>query len=334
MQPTPLSASRRQLIQSGAALAAGLALPAAAQAQQVTLPKTIRIIVPFSPGASNDLFARALANRMGPKAGSGINAIVENKPGAGGRIGAEMVSRGEPDGSILLFSSNSFTTGAALTAKLPYDMEKSFEPVALMARSPMILLVAANSPLRNVADVVAAARRDGTKMTFGSSGVGGLNHMATELFQSVAKIDTTHVPYKGMAGAVTDLIAGNIQYLISTAASAGAQVRSGQLRALGVSSSDRSRFMPELPPIAETLPGYAIEGWWGLYAPGGTPAPIIAALNRLVREITREPEIEQLLARETAVSSDYDPAQFRRFYLDEMNQWKKLVTERKLMDKQ
>ncbi len=334
MHPSPRSPGRRHLLQTGALFTTGLVLPVVARAQTVSLPKTIRIIVPFSPGASNDLFARALANRLGPKAGSGINAIVENKPGAGGRIGAEMVSRGETDGSILLFSSNSFTTGAALTPKLPYDMEKSFEPVALMARSPMILLVAANSPYRNVADVVAAARRDGPKMTFGSSGIGGLNHMATELFQSVARIDTTHVPYKGMAGAVTDLIAGNIHYLISTAASAGAQVRSGQLRALGVSSTDRSPFMPELAPIAETLPGYGIEGWWGLYAPGGTPAPIVAALNRLVREITREPEIEQLLARETAVSSEFDPAQFRRFYLDEMNQWKQLVAERKLMDKQ
>jgi tripartite-type tricarboxylate transporter receptor subunit TctC len=157
--------------------------------------------------------------------------------------------------------------------------------------------------------------------------------MATELFQYVAKVDTTHVPYKGMSGAVTDLIAGNIQYLISTAASAGAQVRSGQLRALGVSSADRSRFMPELAPIAETLPGYGIEGWWGVYAPGSTPAPIVATLNKVIREITKEPEIEQLLARETAVSSDMDPAAFRTFYLEELNQMKKLVAERNLMEK-
>jgi tripartite-type tricarboxylate transporter receptor subunit TctC len=331
MKPSLRSDNRRNFIAAGAGLGAGLMLPGLAAAQPVSLPKTIRIVVPFSPGASNDLFARALAQRLGPKLG--LNAIVENKPGAGGRIGAELVARGETDGSVLLFSSNSFTTGAALTPKLPYDMEKSFAPVALMARSPMILLVAANSPLKNVADVVAAARRDGPKMTFGSSGVGGLNHMATELFQYVAKIDTTHVPYKGMAGAVTDLIAGNIQYLISTSASAGAQVRNGQLRALGVSSTDRSRFMPELPPIAETLPGYGIEGWWGVYAPGGTPAPIVATLNKVIREVNREPEIEQLLARETAVSSEMDPAAFRKFYLDELNQWKKLVAERNLMGK-
>lgn len=327
VQPT----NRRQFIAASAGLGAGLAVPGLASAQQVTLPKTIRIIVPFSPGASNDLFGRALAQRLGPKLG--INAIVENKPGAGGRIGAEHVARGEPDGSVLLFSSNSFTTGAAMTPKLPYDMEKSFEPVALMARSPMILLVAANSPMKTVADVVAAARRDGPKMTFGSSGVGGLNHMATELFQYFAKTNTTHVPYKGMAGAVTDLIAGNIQYLISTSASAGAQVRSGQLRALGVSSADRSRFMPDLPPMAETLPGYGIEGWWGLYAPGGTPAPIVAALNKVIREVNREPEIEQLLARETAVSSEMDPGEFRKFYLAELNQWRKLVAERNLLGK-
>ncbi len=325
------SISRRTILSASAALASTLAQAGAARAQTVTLPKTIRIIVPFSPGASNDLFGRALAQRLGPKLG--VNAIVENKPGAGGRIGAELVSRGEADGSVLLFSSNSFTTGAAMTAKLPYDMEKSFAPVALMARSPMILLVAANSPHKSVADVVAAARREGRKMTFGSSGVGGLNHMATELFQWVAKIDTTHVPYKGMAGAVTDLIAGNIQYLISTAASAGAQVRSGQLRALGVSSAERSRFLPDLPPIAETLKGYGIEGWWGVYAPGATPAPIVATLNKTIREIGREPEIVKLLERETAVSSEMDPAAFRKFYLDELNQWKRLVVERNLLGK-
>ena len=297
-------------------------------AQETPLPKLMRLIVPFSPGASNDLFGRALAQRMNAKLGTAV--IVENKPGAGGAIGAEAVARGEADGSILLFSSNSFTTNAAMSAKLPYDMNKSFVPVAMIARSSMIVVVNANSPYRTFADAMQAMRDPKVKMNYGSAGVGGLAHIATELLHSMAGTAAVHVPYKGVSNAITDLLGDNIQIMISTVASVGEQVKAGKLRALALTSLERSKTTPDLPTVAELVPGYTAESWWGVFAPGGTPKPVVDRLNALIRSITEQPDMRKIFAQEAAEPVAMTPAEFSTYYAAEIAKWKKVAQERNL----
>ena len=309
------------------ALAAGFS-GAPALAQEAPLPKLIKLIVPFSPGASNDLFGRALAQRMSARLGTTV--IVENRPGAGGAIGADAVARGEPDGSILLFSSNSFTTNAAITSKLPYDMNKSFVPVAMIARTSMIVVVNANSPYKTLPQAIEAMRDPKLKLNYGSAGVGSLAHIATELFHSLAGTTALHVPYKGVTNAITDMMGDNIQIMISTVASVGEQIKAGKLRALAVTSLDRSKTMPEIPTVAEYIPGYTAEAWWGVFVPSGTPKPIVDRLNSVIRTITEQPDMRKLFAQESAESVPMTSAEFNAYYTDEISKWKKVARERNL----
>ena len=309
------------------ALAAGFS-GAPALAQEAPLPKLIKLIVPFSPGASNDLLGRALAQRLSARLGTTV--IVENRPGAGGSIGADAVARGEPDGSILLFSSNSFTTNAAITSRLPYDMNKSFVPVAMIARTSMIVVVNVNSSYKTLPQAIEAMRDPKLKLNYGSAGVGGLSHIATELLHSMAGTTAMHVPYKGVANAVTDMMGDNIQIMISTVASVGEQIKAGKLRALAVTSLDRSKTMPEIPTVAEYIPGYTAEAWWGVFVPGGTPKPIVDRLNSVIRTITEQPDMRKLFAQESAESVPKTSAEFNAYYTDEISKWKKVARERNL----
>ena len=299
-----------------------------ALAQEAPLPKMIKIIVPFSPGASNDLFGRALAQRMSARLGTTV--IVENKPGAGGAIGAEVVARGEPDGSILMLSSNSFTTNAAMTAKLPYDMNKSFVPVAMVAKASMIVVVSANSPYKTLPQAIEAMRDPKLKLNYGSAGVGSLAHIATELFHSMAGTTALHVPYKGVSNAITDMLGNNIQIMITTVASVGEQIKAGKLRSLAVTSLERSQSMPEIPIVADYVSGYTVEGWWGVFAPGATPKPIVDRLNGVIRTITEQPDMRKLLAQESADPVPMNSAEFNTYYTDEILKWKKVARERNL----
>jgi tripartite-type tricarboxylate transporter receptor subunit TctC len=308
-------------------LGAGLSV-SPALAQEAPLPKMIKIIVPFSPGASNDLFGRALAQRMSARLGTTV--IVENKPGAGGAIGAEVVARGEPDGSILMLSSNSFTTNAAMTAKLPYDMNKSFVPVAMVAKASMIVVVSANSPYKTLPQAIEAMRDPKLKLNYGSAGVGSLAHIATELFHSMAGTTALHVPYKGVSNAITDMLGNNIQIMITTVASVGEQIKAGKLRSLAVTSLERSQSMPEIPIVADYVSGYTVEGWWGVFAPGATPKPIVDRLNGVIRTITEQPDMRKLLAQESADPVPMNSAEFNTYYTDEILKWKKVARERNL----
>ena len=308
-------------------LGAGLSV-APALAQETPLPKLIKIIVPFSPGASNDLFGRALAQRMSARLGTTV--IVENKPGAGGAIGAEMVARGDPDGSILMLSSNSFTTNAAMTAKLPYDMNKSFVPVAMVAKASMIVVVSANSPYKTLPQAIEAMRDPKLKLNYGSAGVGSLAHIATELFHSMAGTTALHVPYKGVSNAITDMLGNNIQIMITTVASVGEQIKAGKLRSLAVTSLERSQSMPGIPIVADYVSGYTVEGWWGVFAPGATPKPIVDRLNGVIRTITEQPDMRKLLAQESADPVPMNSAEFNTYYTDEILKWKKVARERNL----
>jgi tripartite-type tricarboxylate transporter receptor subunit TctC len=300
-------------------------------AQAADIPAQVKLVVPFAPGASNDLFARALAARLGPRIGATLT--VENRPGAGGMIGAEQVMRAAPDGATLLFSSSAITSNAAVQAKMPYDPLADVAPVALVATSGLMMVVPAGSPHRSFDDLLKAIRASKGQMTYASSGVGSINHVSTELMHSMAGTAGVHVPYKGISQVMVDMVAGRVDYLLTTVASSRAQVDGGKLRPLAVSSPARSPFKPDLPPIADWVPGFAAEVWWGVFAPSRVPEPVITRLNAEIRAVIADPEMKALFAKEGAVAGTLDVPAFVRKYRSEIGVWQKLVQDRKIARK-
>ncbi|MET0963552.1 MAG: tripartite tricarboxylate transporter substrate binding protein [Noviherbaspirillum sp.] len=311
-------------------LALGLALAAAlpAAAQEASLPKLIKIVVPFSAGGSNDLFARALAQKLSTRLG--VNVIVENRPGAGGSIGTEVVARAEADGATLLLTSTSFATNAAVQAKLPFDAIKSFAPVAVVAKGAMVLVVGNGTPYKTPSDLIGAARDPKNKLNYGSAGPGSIGQMSTELLNAEASITSLHVPYKGISGAVTDMIGGNIDFMITTFASVGGQLKAGQIRPIAVTSAERSKFLPQLPALSESVPGYQVDVWWAMFAPAKTPAPLVAQLNTAIRNVSAEPDMVKLFAQEGAEPTTLTSEQTGAYVGAELGKWKKLARDRNI----
>src|SRR3954465_1744908 len=241
--------------------------------------KTIRIVVPFAPGGGTDVIARTLAQEMAKDLGASI--IIENKPGAGTIIGTQTVAASEPDGYTLLMGTFANAVNPSLNAKRPYDPHKDFAAVALIARSFNIVVVNPASAIKSIADLIAAAKSDPDKLSYGTYGTGTSAHLAGELFKSMAAVNLTAVPYKGAAPAITDLLGGGIQVMFTTVASAAPLIAGGQLRALAVTSAHRSQAFPDIPTVAEAgLPGYSAESWYGLYAPAKTPPAMVDRLNK------------------------------------------------------
>jgi tripartite-type tricarboxylate transporter receptor subunit TctC len=231
--------------------------------------RIIRIVVPLTPGGGTDLIARTLAQEMAKDLGASV--IIENKPGAGTIIGTQAVATSEPDGYTLLMGTFANAVNPSLNSKLPYDPHRHFVPVALIARSFNIVVVNPNSPIKSIADLIAAAKAEPDKLSYGTYGTGTSAHLAGELFKNMAKVNLTTVPYKGAAPAITDLIGGQIHVMFTTVASAASLIEGGKLRALAVTSAERSPAFPQLPAVAEAVPGYAVESWYGLFAPARTP---------------------------------------------------------------
>ena len=194
----------------------------------------------------------------------------------------------------------------------------------------MIVVVNANSPYRTFPEAIQAMREPKVKMNYGSAGMGGLSHIATELLHSMAGTSALHVPYKGVSNAITDMLGDNIQIMISTVASVGEHVKAGKLRALAVTSVERSKTMPDLPTVAESIPGYSAESWWGVFAPGGTPRPVVDRLNALIRSITEQPDMRKIFAQESAEPVPMTPGEFNTYYTAEIAKWKKLAQARNL----
>jgi tripartite-type tricarboxylate transporter receptor subunit TctC len=298
-------------------------------AQPIELPKTITIIVPFNPGASNDTFARVLAQKLGPKIGS--NIVVDNKPGAGSVIGSGYVARAAQDGSVLLLTSSTFTTSAAVQTKLPYDPVKAFSPVAVLATAPMILTVGAQTPYKTASDLLADARTSKGKINYGSAGVGSINHMSAEMLNSMAKVDMMHVPYKGTATAITDMISGQIHGMVASPSSVAAALKGGKVRALAVTSSKPSKLVPGVPTLAQTVPGYEVEIWWGVFAPAGVPKPVVDRLNAEIRSIVDTPEMRERFAHEGAEPSTTMTAEQSAAYVRaELDKWRKVAREKNI----
>jgi tripartite-type tricarboxylate transporter receptor subunit TctC len=306
------------------ALAAYAALngPAAA----VYPERIIKIVVPFAPGGGSDVVARTLAQEMARDLGASV--IVENKPGAGTIIGTQSVAASAPDGYTLLMGTFANAVYPSLIAKLPYDQHKDFAAVALVARSFNIVVVNPKSPIRSIADLIAAARAEPDKLSYGTYGTGTSAHLAGELFKHMAKVNLTTVPYKGAAPAITDLLGGQIQVMFTTVASAAPLVEGGQLRALAVTSAARSPAFPQLPTVSEAgVPGYAAEAWYGLYAPAKTPPDIIDRLNKSAAKAVRSEAFKKLGANEGLVMVAEPPAALDRYFAGEETCWRKVIED-------
>lgn len=296
---------------------------------QVAMPKSIRIVVPFSPGGSNDVIARAIAGPLAKRLD--VPVIVENKAGAAGVIGADYVAKSPRDGSVLLLTSSSFLTAAATQAQLPYDPIAAFVPVAMVGRGPMLLVVSATTPYRTPSDVVAAARAKPAALNYGTAGVGSIAHLTTELFDDAAKIRMTHVPYKGAANAAVDLAAGQIQVMVSNYSTVAPLLKGGKIRALAVTSDTAHAAFPDLPPLASVAPGFAVSIWVGVFAPGGTPQPIVERLNQEINAIAASPELVPVLEPDGTLPEAIAPAAFAGRIRDELGQWKRIAAEHKIV---
>lgn len=310
-------------------LSAGLAVMCSltsgvVQAQSNGLPPVIKMIVPFTPGASNDVFARALSEQLSTKLG--VTMIVENKPGAGGIIGSAEVARAKPNGATLLFSSNSFVTRAAVEEKLPFDPRKSFTPIAVVAQGAMLLVVSNETPFKNVKELIAASKKQ--QINYGSAGIGSIGQMAAELFNSMADVNMNHIPYKGITGVLTDMIGGRVEAMITAPASIGGALKGKQIRPLAVTSAEPSPFFPDLPTVAQDLPGYQVDVWFGVYGPADMPAEMANALNQAIRDVSATPKMKELFAKEAVSPSNMNTKEFAAYLDRELTQWQTLAKSR------
>ena len=305
-------------------LAACLCASTTAFAQGTYPSKPINIVVGSAPGGSNDVFARAVGKRLTDAWSQPV--IVDNKAAAQGLVANTYVAKAAPDGYTLVVLSSTFTTSAAIMTTLQYDPLKSFAPVAMLAKGPLLFTVANSTPYKSVAEVVAAAKAAPGKLNYATSGVGSINNFATNLFAASAGIKLTHIPYKGMGPAVTDLLGGQTEILIASAPSILAQVKAGKVRALAVTSPTRSPVAPDLPSLEQAgYKGASAELWWGVLAPAGTPPVVVDKLNTEINRIVQSAEMKEFFLREGAEPAPLKPAEFGKLIEAEIARWKKVA---------
>jgi len=319
-----MSGTRLRL--SPAARAACLAVWAFGAQQAVAQPaypsKNVQMIVPYPAGGSIDIYARAVATELGKMWGR--NVVVDNRAGASGMIGTEIAIKLEHDGHVLLAHTSSYPATAAVRAKLPFDPARAIVPVATIARAPMLIAVHPSVPAKSVKELVALAKKYPGKFNYGSSGTGGNNHFSGALFAAAAGVKMTHVPYKGIAPAVTALAAGEVEIVIASQAALGPQVKANRVRAIAVTSLEPSPLFPGLPAAAQAgVPGYTYELWWAIFAPAGVPADRIAVVNAAVNKILATPEMKKFFAGEAAEPWPQTPAQIADLLPKEIERYKK-----------
>jgi tripartite-type tricarboxylate transporter receptor subunit TctC len=305
--------------------AAALALIACAFAMAQDYPsKAVRIIVPFAPGGGTDLSARIIAQKLGESLGA--NFVVDNRPGAAGIVGTEMIAKSKPDGYTLLVVSSSHAINPAMYPKLPYDTVRDFAPISLLLSGPTLLVAHPSLPAKNARELIALAKSKPGTLTFASAGHGTPPHMAGELFKSMARIDVVHIPYKGNGPAYTDLMAGQVSLMFPNIATAIQYVKGGRMRALGVGSRQRSAIAPEIPTIAESgLPGYEMGSWFGLLAPAGTPITIVTRLQQEIARIFKQADVREKLFAQGVEPVGGTPQEFTAFLNVEFAQWAKVI---------
>lgn len=307
------------------ALVAAIAITNAAGAASSYPDKPIKMIVTFAAGGSSDVLARVVANSMSK--GLGKQIVIENRPGAGGQIGAEVVAHAEPDGYTLLFGTNgTLAIGPALYEHLRYDPLKDLAPVGLLQKLPLVLIANPSVPVKNLKELITYAHANPGKLTYAPAGVGSVSHLSAELLKSAANIDILHVPYRGGGAAIHDLISGQVSMMLETIPNALPLIRSGQMRALGVTTHSRSAAAPDLPTLEEQgLAGFDVGGWTGLFAPAGTPPAIIARLNAETVKITSDPDyLAHLKKMGTDVVSS-TPEELAAFMRKDISNWTSAV---------
>ena len=302
---------------------------AAAPAQAAFPDRPVRIVVPFSPGGGTDAISRTLG--QGLSASLGQPVLIDNRPGAGTLIGSDLVAKSPPDGTTLLMATFAHAVNPAMQPKLPYDTDKAFAPVALVGVSPNVLVVRADAPYKTVADLVAAARAAPGKLTYASQGNGTSAHLAGALLGSLGAIDISHVPYRGAGPALTDLMGGQVAMMFATASAAKPLVTGGKLRALAVTTVQRSPAWPGVPTMAEAgVAGYAAESWYGVYAPAGTPAAVIERLNGAIREAVKTPAFAKQTEAEGLDVDVGSPEALGRYVRAQEKRWGQIVRDNRI----
>ncbi|MCW5629427.1 MAG: tripartite tricarboxylate transporter substrate binding protein [Rhodoferax sp.] len=317
---------KRMLIRAaGAALA--LALLAPAQAQVASYPDhPIRIVVPYPPGGFNDTLARTVGAKL--QSAWGQPVVVENRPGGATNIGIDMVAKAPADGYTLVVLPFSFAVNPFIFAKLPFDPQTDFAPITLAATTSNLLVVPAASPVNSVQELVALAKSKPGSLSYASTGVGSSNHLSMEMFKQMAGVDITHVPYKGSAPAVADLIGGHVGTMFDNVSNVLQHVQSGKLKVLGVTTPARSALVPSVPTVAESgVPGYEVGVWFGFAAPAGTPKPIIDKLNAEIVKILRMADVREKFSLQGVESIGSTPEQFAAHLQAQRAVWSKVVRE-------
>ena len=311
------------------ATAAVLASAAFAAAAQEYPSRAVHFVVPYTPGTGADILSRLIGPKLGERWKIGV--VTENKAGATGNIGAELVAKAQPDGYTLLFVATAFGTNPALHRSLPFDPQKSFAPVSLVATSEMMVVVNPQVPARSMRELVDLAKREPGKLHYSSPGSGGPQHLAMELLKLETGIDLVHVPYKGAAGALADLVGGHVQAMISAVQTAHPHVQSGKLRAIGLMSGERSQALRDVPTLREQgLAGLEVETWYGVFAPAGTPAAVIARLNREIGEVLEEASIREALGKQGMSPAGGLPQRLGELVAREIARWTRVVNEARI----
>jgi tripartite-type tricarboxylate transporter receptor subunit TctC len=309
------------------AFVCAVATPVSAADEAANYPNSnVELVVPFPAGGTTDVIARLVAQYVSQKWGRAI--VVTNKAGATGAIGSEFVARAKPDGYMLLVATAS--THAVLPAyrsTLPYDTVTSFAPATLLATFPNMLVVNPKLPVKTVADLIELLKQKPGKLNFSSSGVGGTGHFAGELFKLMTGTSMTHVPYKGSAPALNDLIAGNVDLTIDNMSTVWPMVKQGQLRALGVAGLHREPAAPDVPTIAESVPGFEVTSWVGVVAPAGTPAAVVEKISKAFAQAVNDPAISKKLQELGAEAASDSPEEFKHFIQADREKWKKVAAE-------
>jgi tripartite-type tricarboxylate transporter receptor subunit TctC len=285
--------------------------------------RPVRFIAGYPPGSASDTLARLLGQELTQLWGQQV--VVDNRPGAAGNIAAETTARAQPDGYTMLLVATNHAIVSSLYRKLPYDPIKDFEPVGLVSTAPTILIVNPSLPVKSVSDLISLAKARPAQLSYGSSGNGATPHLNMELFKTIGGLDILHVPYKGIPPALVDLLGGQIHMMFATMAPAMPHVRSGKVRALGVSTAERSRAAPDVPAISETLPGFDAASWQGVLVPAGTPRRIVGQLNAVIVKIVRRPEVNQRMVKLGYNPVGSTPEEFGAFIKSEMAKWSKVV---------
>jgi len=318
--------SKRALLRSatGAGLAlAGVRTASSARADVPYPAHSVRWVVPYTAGGATDVLSRIICQRLAERLGQPF--VVENKPGAGSNIGTQAVIASAPDGYTLLLTSTANAINASFDPTLPFDFAKSIAPVAGVARIPLVLVVNNELPVRNVPEFIAYAKANPGKLSIASSGIGTSLHLSGELFKAMAKVDFTHVPYRGSAPGLTDVMSGQIQGMFDNVSSSFELVRAGKLRALGVTTRERSETLPDVPPIADTLPGYETSSFYGVGAPADTPRDIVDRLNGEINAALSDPAIKLRISELGAIALYGNASEFGKMLAAETERWRKVV---------